>query len=148
MVSLQCLAEQDFLWLCSCRPLVLWQRNSMTQVQLSGCQTAAWGGCKGLAPDTTLHLQGAPCTLTLTQPHHLPAEYKVESTLSKKGASLKFRHEQRALREAAGPGPGAHDVVGCKTCGCNTKPGFTMGQQLKQQEPGSFSPGPAAYDYE
>ena len=86
--------------------------------------------------------------LTLTEVPSSSAEYKVDSTLSKKGASLKFRHERRALREAAGPGPGAHDVLGCKTCGCNTKPGFTMGQQLKQQEPGSFSPGPAAYDYE
>ncbi len=48
MESLQSLAEQDFLWLCSCRPLVLWQRNSMTQVQLSGCQTAALGGARAL----------------------------------------------------------------------------------------------------
>ena len=52
----------------------------------------------------------------------------MDSTLSSVGATLKFRHEKRALREATSPGPGEYAAIGADR---PQPPAFTFGVSRK-----------------
>ena len=56
------------------------------------------------------------------------AAYLMDSTLSSVGASLKFRHEKRALQEAMSPGPGEYAATGADR---PQPPAFTFGVSRK-----------------